>query len=308
MKRLIIVTVTLIVLFGLSAIPSMASTFTPITQPDAEYVASTTKIDISGLTYGSSYDSISDGSLTVSFDNPLGKLGPVPTGWATWSSPPYSESANPDVLFTNGEYDLTMTLSQPCTTFGFELEPNPFTDEDYDVDFILMSGPTVVGTITMTVNGDHGARLFAGRVDGGSFDKIVIEGSREFAIAQIRYALPAPTIRCRCPNFYFFAATEDGENPESQTMTIYNFGVPGCAPLEWTVSDGADWLTLSPTSGTTMRTMPGDQVEISVDISDMSAGRYFTWITVEAPGATNSPQRVPVFLHIRASYGTFFWL
>jgi hypothetical protein len=119
---------------------------------------------------------------------------------------------------------------------------------------------------------------------------------------------PPPTIRCRCPNFYFFAATEDGENPESQTMTIYNFGDEGCAPLEWTVSAGADWLVLSPTSGTQMRTMPGAQVDISVDISDMSAGRYFAWITVEAPGATNTPQYVPVILHIRANYGIFLWL
>ena len=120
--------------------------------------------------------------------------------------------------------------------------------------------------------------------------------------------VPQPTIRCRCPNFYFFAATEDGENPESQTMTIYNFGDEGCAPLEWTVSAGADWLVLSPTSGTQMRTMPGAQVDISVDISDMGAGRYFTWITVEAPGATNTPQQVPVILHIRANYGTLTWL
>jgi murein DD-endopeptidase MepM/ murein hydrolase activator NlpD len=124
----------------------------------------------------------------VSFDKPLQKLGPVPTGWNTWSSPPYSESANPDVLYTVGQYDLMMTLSQPCTIFGFELEPNPYSSEEYDIDFILMSGPTVVGTIAMTVHGDHGARLFAAKVDGGSFDKIVIDGTREFAIAQIRYA------------------------------------------------------------------------------------------------------------------------
>jgi len=189
MKRLVIVTLSLMVLFALNAVPSMASTFTQITQPDAAYLASTTKIDISGLTFGSSYSSISDGTLTVSFDKPLQKLGPVPTGWNTWSSPPYSESPNPHVLYTAGQYDLMMTLSQPCTTFGFELEPNPYLNEEYDIDFILISGPTVVGTITMTVHGDHGARLFAAKVDGGSFDKIVIEGSREFAIAQIRYTI-----------------------------------------------------------------------------------------------------------------------
>lgn len=200
MKRLIVLTLSLVMFFALNAVPSMASTFTPITQPDAAYLASTTKIDISGLTFGSSYGSISDGVLTVSFDKPLQKLGPVPNGWATWSSPPYSESANPDVLYTAGQYDLTMTLSQPCTTFGFELEPNPFSNHEYDVDFILMSGPTVVGTITMTVHGYHGARLFAAKVDGGSFDKIVIDGGREFAIAQIRYAAQTTGIRITTPN------------------------------------------------------------------------------------------------------------
>jgi hypothetical protein len=88
-----------------------------------------------------------------------------------------------------GQYDLTMTLSQPCRTFGFELEPNPYLDYEYRVDFILMSGPTTIGNITMTVNGYHGARLFAVEADGVSFDRIVIDGDMEFAIAQVRYAM-----------------------------------------------------------------------------------------------------------------------
>jgi hypothetical protein len=115
-----------------------------------------------------------------------------------------------------------------------------------------------------------------------------------------------PTKHCT-PKFFFFGAMEDGENPQSKTLTIYNFGAEGCAPLEWTVSDGADWLTLSPTSGTTMRTMPGDQVDVSVDISGMTAGMYFTWITIEAPGATNTPQQLPVFLHVQPIRSSFFW-
>jgi PKD repeat protein len=85
-----------------------------------------------------------------------------------------------------------MTLSQPVTTFGFELEPNPFTTITYNVQFILMSGGTVIGTITIPVNGYAGARLFAASVTGGSFDQIVINGAREFAIAQVRYISNAP--------------------------------------------------------------------------------------------------------------------
>ena len=58
--------------------------------PDAEYLANTTKIDISGLPKGSLQSSITDGVLTVTFSNPLEKQGPVPDGWATWSSPSFS--------------------------------------------------------------------------------------------------------------------------------------------------------------------------------------------------------------------------
>ena len=183
-----------VLLFGLIVSPVTATTFTPISQPDAAYQASTTKIDISGLTSGSSHSSIADGTLTVSFNSTMTKRGPVPTGWATWSSPPDSETANPHIL-VSGANDMTMTLSQPVTTFGFELEPNLRQPLPYDVDFILMSGPTVVGNITMTVDGDWGARLFAASVTGGSIDKIVIDGDETaigFAIAQVRYILVPP--------------------------------------------------------------------------------------------------------------------
>ena len=199
MKKLIAAILSVMIVLGLNAVPSLAGTFTPIAQPDAAYLASTTKIDISELSFDSYYSSISDGTLTVSFDKPLLKLGPVPNGWATWSSPPYSESPNPDVLYTMSQSALTMTLSQPCTIFGFELEPNPFADHAYDVDFVLMSGPTVVGRITMTVHGYQGARLFAAKVDGAKFDRIVISGAKEFAIAQIRYAITTVGIRITAP-------------------------------------------------------------------------------------------------------------
>ncbi len=183
-----------VLLFGLIASPAMAGTFTQIPQPNAVYQATTTKIDISGLTLYQNYSSITDGTLTVTFSSPLEKRGPVPTGWATWSSPPWSESATPDVLFATSN-SLNMTLSQPVTILGFELEPNTFTSENYTVDFVLMSGPTIVGTINMPIDGSAGARLVAASVTGGSFDKVKIVGTPAlgFAIAQVRYSItPVP--------------------------------------------------------------------------------------------------------------------
>lgn len=180
-----------VLLSGLIVSPVMAATFTQITQPNAPYLAFTTKIDISGLTFGSSQSSISDGTLTVNFSSPMIKRGPVPSGWTTWSSPPWSESSTPDVLMLSSGTSVDMTLSQPVSTFGFELEPNPFQLHTYTVDF--MSGSTVVGTINMQIHGSAGARLIAASVTGGSFDKIKINGTANFAIAQVRYNIsPTP--------------------------------------------------------------------------------------------------------------------
>jgi hypothetical protein len=222
-----------VLLAGLIVAPATAATFTQITQPDAAYVASTTKIDISGLTNNTNYSSITDGTLTVNFSTPMNKRGPVPSGWATWSSPPFSETANPHVLFTNYQTALTMTLSQPCTTFGFELEPNPFSNQNYTVDFTVMSGPTIVGTITMTVNGSYGARLFAGSVTGGSFDGIVINGTAEFAIAQVRYI----------PGIPVDIDIKPGSDPNS-----INLGSKGVVPVAILTTADFDAATVDPTT------------------------------------------------------------
>lgn len=163
-----------------------ATANTPIMNPDAEYLANTTKIDISGLPKGSLQSSITDGVLTVTFSNPLEKQGPVPDGWATWSSPPFSEDPNPDVLISGST--LTMTLSRPVQIFGFELEPSPFGVFEYTAEFYRNG--TLVESITREVDGSAGARLFART--GEEIDEVVVTGPFEFAIAQVRYALPSP--------------------------------------------------------------------------------------------------------------------
>lgn len=175
------------ILFGLVSSSAGAATFTAIPQPDAAYQASTTKIDISLLTCSSSYGSITDGTQTVAFATQMVKYTVPGCGWASWSSPPWSESATPDVLYSAGQITQTLTMSKPTVTFGFELEPNPFAVIPFTADFILMSGPTVVGTIPIAVNGASGARLFAATVTGTLIDKVVITGTTDFAIAQVRY-------------------------------------------------------------------------------------------------------------------------
>lgn len=158
---------------------------TPIDNPNAEYLNRTTKIDISGLPFNSSHTSITDGTLTVTFSAPVIKRGPVPDGWATWSSPPFSEDPNPDVLYAAGLTSLTLDLSRSVQTFGFELEPSPFAVLTYTADFY--ADGNLVESITRAVDGNAGARLFART--GTPINRVVITGPAEFAIAQIRYEL-----------------------------------------------------------------------------------------------------------------------
>ena len=104
------------------------------------------------------------------------------------------------------------------------------------------------------------------------------------------------------PTSFTFTATEGGPNPPSQILGISN---DGGDTLNWTVSDdadgGKDWLSLAPPSGTS--TGETDDVTLSVDIGGMSAGSYSCTITIEDPGATNSPQTVPVSLTINPAGG-----
>lgn len=167
----------------------LASSFTPIMNPDAAYLSSTQKVDFSGVPFGTELTSVTDGIQTVTFSSAMNKRGPVPTGWLTWSSPPFSESANPFILDAAGELVLTWTLARPSVIFGFELEPDPFRVVHFNVDFF--SGATLIGSVTRDVNGEAGARLFAAQTNG-AFDRVVITGESNFAVAQIRYALRGP--------------------------------------------------------------------------------------------------------------------
>jgi len=95
------------------------------------------------------------------------------------------------------------------------------------------------------------------------------------------------------PESLSFTVAEGGSTPAPETLDIWNSGVD---TLDWSLSDDAEWLSENPTSGSS--TAEHDIVAVSVDIAGMSAGDYSANITITADGAHNSPQKVPVSLHI----------
>ncbi|MBA7504694.1 hypothetical protein ES706_03348 [subsurface metagenome] len=103
---------------------------------------------------------------------------------------------------------------------------------------------------------------------------------------------PAPEISFS-PESLTFTAGEGGSTPTDKTLEVWNSGI---GTLNWSLSDDAAWLGENPTSGSS--TGEHDTVAVSVDITGMSAGDYSANITITAPGASNSPQTVPVSLYV----------
>lgn len=106
----------------------------------------------------------------------------------------------------------------------------------------------------------------------------------------------APTISFS-PSSFTFTAGYGGSNPVNQGLEIWNSGSSGSV-LSWSVSDNANWLSLSPTSGISTGPLDEDDVWLSVDISGLTYGSYQATITISATDATNSPRTVPVTLTI----------
>jgi hypothetical protein len=90
-----------------------------------------------------------------------------------------------------------------------------------------------------------------------------------------------------------FNSTQGGANLENMTLEIWN---SGGGTLNWSLTDDAAWLSENPPGGSS--TSEHDIVVVSVDTTGMSAGDYSARITITAPGVGNSPQMVPVSLHV----------
>jgi hypothetical protein len=164
-----------------------ASAITVISTPDDGYRTLTTLIGVPASP--GPRTSWGDLDLTVSFSTPLLPLT-VGSGWATWGSPPDTEQDNPRVFWTQGATTIEFGFSSAITAWGFEAQPNPFSVFDITAEFY--NGATLLGTITRSVDGNAGARLFAAIADAGdSFTRVVVRSDADFAVAQLRYTLPA---------------------------------------------------------------------------------------------------------------------
>ena len=177
----------------------------------AEYVQSTKKLGFSNLAEGMFISKFGNSEFKITADHEFnrtgfGRLKNGPKGWWThWNYSPYTESEYPEVLFARNRYgaevigqsSMTLLLSRPVNTFGFEIAPN-VTGKDYKViveypEYSTYRAPTLF-QVEQTISSPSGARLIAVKSERAfDFVMIRIEGMtyREagLAISNIRYAL-----------------------------------------------------------------------------------------------------------------------
>lgn len=107
--------------------------------------------------------------------------------------------------------------------------------------------------------------------------------------------LAPPTIALD-PSGFSFNAQQGKKEALKATLNISN---SGDSAMDWSLSTNAKWLNLYPTNGR-IKPREVDQVKLTVDASGMRTGSYSSTITISAPGASNTPQTVPVSLTVTA--------
>ena len=125
-----------------------------------------------------------------------------------------------------------------------------------------------------------------------------------FATDQVFTTAPAvaPAI-CLDPPRIDFIATLGGPSSLLEGLNLWNCGG---GTLNWAASDNQDWLSLSPSVGSS--TGETDVISVSVNISGLSVGTHSGTITITASGSSNSPQTVPVTLIVtKTAAGDFSW-
>lgn len=153
---------------------------------------------------------------------------------------------------------------------------------------------TEVDTISVQVNpGGLSPGTYSGSFNIAIADK---NGNIQTATIPVTFVVSTggttttPSILLNPPTLSF-SGTVGGANPLAKTINLVN---SAGGTLTWSMMESAAWLALNITSGTT--TTESDQVSASVSVQGLAAGTYNTVITVEASGAANSPQQIPVSL------------
>jgi hypothetical protein len=88
---------------------------------------------------------------------------------------------------------------------------------------------------------------------------------------------------------------QEGTNATSDTFQVWN---SGNGTLSYTISETVDWLSVTPSSGTSAGSADKKTHTVSYTTSGLPAKTYHGEITISDPSASNNPQKIPVTLTV----------
>lgn len=106
--------------------------------------------------------------------------------------------------------------------------------------------------------------------------------------------LVPPALACSVASIS--ASVTQGLNAASQAFEVWN---AGSNVLDYTISDDAAWLSVSPAGGTS--TGARNSHAVTYSSAALAAGTYQALITISAPGADGSPKTIAVALHVESA-------
>ena len=140
------------------------------------------------------------------------------------------------------------------------------------------------GSIVLTVS--------AGSLAMGTYNTAITISAVGTAAVTIPVNLTVEVALTASPGSVTYTATQGAANPSAKTIAISSNGT-------WTVSDGASWLSLSPTSGSNNGT-----ITARINTANAIQGNNSTTITVKSGGITKT---VNVTLTLNAPSVTLTW-
>ena len=95
------------------------------------------------------------------------------------------------------------------------------------------------------------------------------------------------------PDILSFEAEDFGANPAAQKSKVKNSGT---ATLNYTVSADQSWISVSPTSGSSVK--EEDEITVNIDISSLTEGTHTGNVIFTSAKASNSPKSVGISVKI----------
>lgn len=206
-----------------------------------------------------------------------------------------------DGIFTIAKHAPQPTIQIPETNALFVgsqyiiLEGNAYDAEDglledsalnwnSNINGNLGTGHSLAVNASSLAEGTHIITLSAIDSDGQT-------STTNITIQIYRFRPVLPALLSVSPTGLSFIAIEDGGQTDWQTLSIRNVGD---GSMSWSVNTDQEWIRVSSLNGYA----PTD-ILIAVDPTGLPIGQYTGNLTIEASGATNSPQTLPVILYVR---------